>query len=85
MNTANKQHLPIDSIHKEIADRSSIFAVCFCFLFSIAAHFGNLPLWVSGIVILSLTWRCLQNLEYLGRVNNWFLIRSCPTHRYDII
>lgn len=57
-----------------MADRASIFAVCFCFLFSIAAHFVNLPLWVTAIVILSLTWRCLQNLGYLGRVNNWFLI-----------
>ena len=74
MNTANKQHLPIDSIHQEMADRTSIFTVCFCFLFSIAAHFGNLPLWVNAIVILSLIWRCLQNLGYLGRVNNWFLI-----------
>ncbi|NNE63389.1 MAG: DUF3488 domain-containing transglutaminase family protein, partial [Gammaproteobacteria bacterium] len=74
MKTANKQHLPIDSIHQELADRTSIFAVCFCFLFSIAAHFFNLPLWVSAIVILALTWRCLQNLGYLGRVNNWLLI-----------
>ena len=74
MKTANKQHLPIDSIHQELADRDSVFAVCFCFLFSIAAHFVNLPIWVSAIVILTLTWRCLQNLGYLGRVNNWFLI-----------
>ncbi len=74
MITANKRHLPIDSIHQELADRSSIFAVCFCFLFSIAAHFVNLPLWVSVVVILSLSWRCLQNLGYLGRINNWFLI-----------
>lgn len=74
MNTANKSHLPIDSIPQELASRTSIFAVCFCFLFSIAAHFVNLPLWVSGFVVIALGWRCLQNLGYVGSINNWLLI-----------
>ncbi len=74
MYTANKHFLPINSIHQELADRQSVFTVCFCFLFSIAAHFVNLPLWVSGFVIVALGWRCLQNMGYLKPVNNWFLI-----------
>ena len=74
MITANKRDLPIDSIPLEVASRSSIFAVCFCFLFSIAAHFFNLPLWVSGLVVISLGWRCLQNLGYVKGVKNWLLV-----------
>lgn len=74
MYRANKLYLPINSIHQELADRQSVFTVCFCFLFSIAAHFVNLPLWVSGFVIVALAWRCLQNLGYVKAINNWFLI-----------
>lgn len=74
MITADKQHLPIGSIPQEVASRAGVFAVCFCFLFSIAPHFVNLPLWVSGFVVIALCWRCLQNLGYLKAINNWFLI-----------
>ena len=62
------------SIALEIANRSSVFAVCFCFLFAIAPHFPHLPLWVSGMVVLSLSWRCLQNLGRFGEVPKWILI-----------
>jgi transglutaminase-like putative cysteine protease len=51
-----------------------VFAVCFCFLFSIAPHFPNLPLWVSGMVAFALSWRCLQNLGKLPEVPKWILI-----------
>ncbi len=74
MNQTNKHTLPMDSIHLELADRNGIFAVCFCFLFSIAAHFVNLPLWVTGFVVIALSWRCLQNLGYVKAINNWFLV-----------
>jgi len=67
-------NLPIRSIADEIANRSSIFAVCFCFLCSIGPHFRNLPLWVSAIVIVSLGWRCLQNLGKLKEMPKWVLI-----------
>ena len=73
MKTAS-HNLPIRSIAEEIANRSSIFAVCFCFLCSIAPHFRNLPLWVSAIVIISLGWRCLQNLGKLRELPKWVLI-----------
>ena len=73
MKTAS-HNLPIRSIADEIANRSSIFAVCFCFLCSIAPHFRNLPLWVSAIVIVSLGWRCLQNLGKLREMPKWVLI-----------
>ena len=73
MKTAS-HNLPIRSIADEIANRSSIFAVCFCFLCSIAPHFRNLPLWVSAIVIISLGWRCLQNLGKLREMPKWVLI-----------
>jgi transglutaminase-like putative cysteine protease len=67
-------NLPFRSISREIPDRSSVFAVCFCFLFAIAPHFFNLPLWVSGIVLFALVWRCLQNLGMLGAFPKWLLI-----------
>ena len=74
MITANKNNLPIDSIQLELASRSGVFAVCFCFLFSIAAHFFHLPLWVSGLVVITLIWRSLQNLGYVNSVKNWILV-----------
>jgi transglutaminase-like putative cysteine protease len=67
------QNLPIRNIPQEIASRSGIFAVCFCFLFSIAPHFSNLPLWVSGIVIASLCWRILENLGRMQPIPGWLL------------
>jgi transglutaminase-like putative cysteine protease len=69
-----QNNLPITSIHEEIASREGIFAVCFCFLFSIAPHFRNLPLWVSGFVVVSLAWRILQNLNRAPSVPKWILV-----------
>jgi transglutaminase-like putative cysteine protease len=71
---ATEPNQPIRSISQELANRSCVFAVCFCFLFSIAPHFPNLPLWVSGMVALALSWRCLQNLGRLPEVPKWILI-----------
>jgi transglutaminase-like putative cysteine protease len=62
------------SISMELANHSSVFAVCFCFLFSIAPHFRQLPLWISAIVLFSLGWRCLQNLGKLPEFPKWLLI-----------
>ena len=73
MNEASKT-LPIKSISREIPTRSSVFAVCFCFLFSIAPHFRNLPLWVSLLVLLALGWRCLENIGKLGAFPKWLLV-----------
>ena len=42
-------------------------------MFSIAAHFRNLPLWVTGFVIASLTWRILQNLNRVPAIPRWIL------------
>ena len=53
---------------------ASIFAVCFCFLFSIAPHFRHLPIWVSVIVLVALSWRCLQNLGRIRELPKWLLI-----------
>ncbi len=69
-----EQNLPMRSISHEIANRSSVFAVCFCFLFAIAPHFRQLPLWISAIVLFSLCWRCLQNLGKLRDFPKWLLI-----------
>lgn len=74
MNSARKQDLPIESIPMEIAGRTGIFAVCFCFLFSIAPHIVNLPLWVSVLVIIALGWRTLENLGFFGPLSKWILI-----------
>jgi transglutaminase-like putative cysteine protease len=67
-------NLPFRSISQEISRRGSVFAVCFCFLFAIAPHFFHLPLWVTGIVVFALAWRCLQNLGKLGAFPKWLLI-----------
>jgi transglutaminase-like putative cysteine protease len=66
-------NLPIRSIPEEIASRESVFTVCFCFLFSIAPHFRNLPLWVSGLVSIALAWRVLQNFDRVPVVPKWIL------------
>ena len=67
-------NLPYRAIAQETANRNSVFAVCFCFLFSIAPHFRNLPLWVTGIVVFALAWRGLQNLNRAPAVPRWLLI-----------
>jgi len=59
---------------REISSRSSVFAVCFCFLFAIMPLFRHLPLWVSAIVAFALAWRCLQNLGRLRELPRWILI-----------
>ena len=69
-----EQNLPIRSISQEVASRSSVFAVCFCFLFSIAAHVTHLPLWISALVVFSLLWRSLQNLGRVGEIPRCLLI-----------
>ncbi|MFV2032466.1 MAG: DUF3488 domain-containing protein, partial [Gammaproteobacteria bacterium] len=74
MNSTLNQNLPISEIPREIAGRASVFAVCFAFLFSIAPHFRNLPLWVSGFVIVALSWRSLQNLGRVRAIPNWLLV-----------
>ena len=58
----------------EVANRNSVFAVCFCFLFAMAPHFGHLPLWISAIVAFSLAWRCLQNVGRIPQFPKWLLI-----------
>ena len=68
-----KVNLPIRAIPEETASRESVFAVCFCFLFSIAPHFRHLPLWVSGFVIVALAWRLLQNLDRAPALSKWIL------------
>ena len=72
--SATNQNLPMRSIPQELSSRASVFAVCFCFLFSIAPHFVNLPIWVIAIVLGSLAWRSLQNLGKLKQLPRWMLI-----------
>ncbi|MDH3389355.1 MAG: DUF3488 domain-containing protein, partial [Gammaproteobacteria bacterium] len=67
-------NLPMRSIPQELSSRASIFAVCFCFLFSIAPHFANLPIWVIVMVLAALGWRGLQNLGKLREIPKWVLI-----------
>jgi transglutaminase-like putative cysteine protease len=74
MQIQNKHHLTVKNIPQEVASRASIFAVCFCFLFSITPHFLNLPLWVSGIVIITLGWRSLQNQGMIKALPKWIIV-----------
>ncbi len=73
-NFAVGQNLPMHSVQHEISSRACVFAVCFCFLFSIAPHFVNLPGWVSVIVVIALGWRSLQNLGKIRELPKWMLI-----------
>jgi len=68
------QNLSMRSISQEISSRPCVFAVCFCFLFSIAPHFVNLPGWVLVIVVIALAWRSLQNLGKIRELPKWMLI-----------
>jgi transglutaminase-like putative cysteine protease len=74
MQRALKSDLPMNAIHREISSASSINAVCFCFLFSIAPHFRNMPLWVSGFVLVALGWRSLQNMGKIKEIPKWLLV-----------
>jgi protein-glutamine gamma-glutamyltransferase len=74
MVSTGQNNLTIDSIPLESVSRSTVFAVCFCFLFSIAPHFVNLPLWVSGFVLAALSWRSLENLGRLRSMPKLLLV-----------
>ena len=74
MQVQNKQHLTVKNIPQETASQASIFAVCTCFLFSITPHFFHLPLWVSGFVIVALSWRSLQNLGMIKALSKWVVV-----------
>ncbi len=74
MNRQISNNLPISAIPQEIASQSSINAVCFCFLFSITPHFRVLPLWVSGIVLVALGWRVLQNMNRVQPLPKWLIV-----------
>jgi transglutaminase-like putative cysteine protease len=74
MQIQNKQHLTVKNIPQEVASRASIFAVCFCFLFSITPHFLHLPLWISGFVIIALVWRSLQNQGTIKALPKWIIV-----------
>jgi len=71
--TTNR-NLPIRDIPFEESSRGAIFAVSFCFLFSLLPHFVNLPLWISGIVALAIGWRAVQNFGLLKPLPKWLLI-----------
>ncbi len=72
--SAPSTNLPYRLIPQEIANRSAVFAVCGCFLFSIAPHFVNLPGWIILLVLVSLAWRCGQNIDKIGALPKWLLI-----------
>jgi transglutaminase-like putative cysteine protease len=73
MQVQNRDHLPIKKIPLEVASRDSIFAVCFCFLFSITPHFFNLPLWINAFVVAALGWRSLQNQGMVIALSRWVI------------
>jgi transglutaminase-like putative cysteine protease len=74
MQVQNKHHLTVKNIPQEVASQASIFAVCVCFLFSIAPHFFHLPLWVSGFVIVALGWRSFQNWGMIKALSKWVIV-----------
>ncbi len=71
---SRRQNLPFRSISQEVVGRSEVFAVSFCYLFSIAPHFRNLPLWVSAFVLIAMSWRALQNMGRVKALPKWLLI-----------
>ncbi|TNF87986.1 MAG: DUF3488 domain-containing protein [Gammaproteobacteria bacterium] len=71
---ATDTNLAMREIPQEISSREGVFAVCFCFLFAIAPHIINLPVWVIFIVLVALAWRVLQNLGKIQELPKWMLI-----------
>lgn len=67
-------NLPIKLIQREVSGRENVFAVCLCFLCSIAPHFRNLPIWVIGLVLIALGWRSLENIGRIRELPKWILI-----------
>lgn len=74
MLVAQRQTLPFRSISQEIVGSREVYAVSFCYLFSISPHFRNLPLWVSAFVLIALSWRALQNMGRVKQLPKWLLI-----------
>ncbi len=69
-----RANLAIRDIPQEVAGREDVFAVCFCFVFSLAPHVVNLPPWVIGVVLVAMGWRILQNLGKIPELPKWMLI-----------
>ena len=67
-------NLPFKQIQFEVSSRDNVFAVCLCYLFSIAPHFRNLPIWVIALVLIAVGWRSLQNLGRFFDIPKWLLV-----------
>ena len=70
----SKRNLPFKQIQQEISGRDDVFAVCLCFLCSIAPHFRNLPAWIIVLVFMVTGYRSLQNMGHLRDIPKWLLV-----------
>ena len=68
------KNLPFRRIQLEISGREDVFAVSLCFLFSIAPHFRNLPIWIIALVLVAVGFRSLQNIGRLRDIPKWLLV-----------
>ncbi len=67
-------NLPMGRIAEEPASRSSLFAVAFAFLFTLAPHMLHLPLWVSLFSLFAVGWRVAQELGRVPALPRWLLV-----------
>lgn len=67
-------NLPIQRIAEEPARRSSLFAMAFAFLFTLAPHMLHLPLWVSLFSLVAIGWRVGQELGRVPALPRWLLV-----------
>ncbi len=67
-------NLPYGRIAEEPASRSSLFAVAFSFLFTLAPHVAHLPLWVSLFSLFAVGWRIAQELGRVPALPRWLLV-----------
>jgi transglutaminase-like putative cysteine protease len=66
--------LPYGRIAEEPASRSSLFAVAFSFVFTLAPHVAHLPLWVSLFSLFAVGWRVAQEAGRVPVLPRWLLV-----------
>ncbi len=67
-------NLPYGRIAEEPASRSSLLAVAFSFLFTLAPHTLHLPLWESLFSVFAIGWRVAQELGRVPALPRWLLV-----------
>ncbi len=66
--------LPYGRIAEEPASRNSLHAVAFSFLFTLAPHMAQLPLWISLFSLSAIAWRVAEETGRVPALPRWLLV-----------